>query len=290
MKRTAKPKPATLDLSYMRAATLLPGDLSSIRIMLVGCGGTGGWLAPSIARLARVLTDAGRSVDVFFIDHDKVEDTNIPRQNFCPAEIGYHKAVTLAARYSLAWNVEIGAIPDKFTLELFAKLARWDTLNLIIGGVDNAAARRIFAGCLTDNIKQPGRRKVWWLDCGNHEEAGQVLIGSAPRSTSGAFVGKGVCTQLPAPSLQMPDLLVPGKRETGADKLSCAEIALLNAQSLMVNQRVAAEAADMLLRFCTGKLTRMATYFDLASGTSKSVYITLEEVSKYHAKLKAKAA
>ncbi|MFE1745597.1 hypothetical protein [Coleofasciculus sp. H7-2] len=62
------------------------------------------------------------------------------------------------------------------------------------------------------------------------------------------------------------------------NNLSCAEMAVLNVQSDRVNVRVAAEAADNLKRF--------ATYFDLESGTARSVYITQQSV---WAALKSKA-
>jgi hypothetical protein len=51
-------------------------------------------------------------------------------------------------------------------------------------------------------------------------------------------------------------------------------MALLNSQSLSINQRVAAEAFDYLLQLTTGKLRRFATYFDLESGSGKSLYTT----------------
>jgi hypothetical protein len=53
-----------------------------LRLCLVGCGGTGSWLAPSVARIARLQRDQGREVEVAFYDHDHVEPKNIPRQHF----------------------------------------------------------------------------------------------------------------------------------------------------------------------------------------------------------------
>jgi hypothetical protein len=50
-------------------------------------------------------------------------------------------------------------------------------------------------------------------------------------------------------------------------------------QSESVNVRVAAEAADYLYRMAAGNLKRFATYFDLESGTARSIYITQQSVS-----------
>jgi hypothetical protein len=76
------------------------------------------------------------------------------------------------------------------------------------------------------------------------------------------------------PTVQQPDLLVPQLEEMENHTLSCEQLALLNSQSLSINQRVAAEAFDYLLQLTTKKLRRFATYFDLESGSARSLYTT----------------
>lgn len=272
--RKAKQQP--LDLSYARAATLMLPVYDRLRLVLVGCGGTGSWLAPSVARIARLQRDQGREVEVVFYDHDSVESKNIPRQNFCDAELGRNKAVTLAARFSAAWGVEIVAVPKRFT----GASAQIDhrALMILIGCVDNAAARREIAGRV-----RPSMEHVWWLDCGNDESSGQVIVGSMPEAEllASAFTPScKICKKLPAPSLVAPDLLEPKPEELLESKLSCAEIQVANAQSLAVNQMVAAVATDYLLRLVNGGLKRYGTWFDLGSGSMRSKYITAEEVAK----------
>jgi len=62
-------------------------------------------------------------------------------------------------------------------------------------------------------------------------------------------------------------------------RLSCAERTLANAQALVVNQRVAAEAGDFVWRLVVARnLKRFVTYFDCASGSSRSLYCTPREV------------
>src|SRR5690242_10750253 len=104
----------TLVLSYVQAVPLLLPQGKPFHLFLVGCGGSGSWLAPSLARLTRVLNDAGRRISLTFVDHDTVEEGNVPRQNFCYAEIGQFKAMALATRYSAAWGIEIRAITSPF--------------------------------------------------------------------------------------------------------------------------------------------------------------------------------
>jgi tRNA A37 threonylcarbamoyladenosine dehydratase len=86
-----------IDTSYARARKLAIGNSKELNLILVGCGGTGSWLAPSVVRAAKVLTEKiSVKVNVTFIDPDLVEEKNVYRQNFCLAEIGANKAETLA--------------------------------------------------------------------------------------------------------------------------------------------------------------------------------------------------
>jgi PRTRC genetic system ThiF family protein len=264
----------SIDLSYARAATLMIPVWDRLCLILVGCGGTGSWLAPSVARIARLQRDQGREVEVTFYDHDHVEPKNIPRQHFCDAELGRNKAVTLAARYSAAWGVEIAAVPKRFRSADFYQ--RSNALTILIGCVDNAAARQgIHRACL--------RADTWWIDCGNDESSGQVIVGSdsSVEDLEGSFTPScKICKRLPAPSLIAPDLLQPRPEELLASKLSCAEIQIANAQSLAVNQMVASLATDYLLRMLSGGLKKMGTWFDLSAGSMRSRYITADEVAR----------
>jgi PRTRC genetic system ThiF family protein len=269
-----------VDLSYVQAVPVLLPQNGRIHLMLVGAGGTGSWLAPSIARLTRLLNDAGRRVNLTFVDHDIVEAGNVPRQNFCYAEIGQHKAVALATRYSAAWSVEIRAITRPFTRDMVS--GHYNELVILIGCVDNAAARQELAETLSCRYRGSAHvPSTWWLDSGNAKECGQVLLGSEPKTETlrQAFQLGAACIALPSPALQHPELLKPLPEEIAGNNLSCEQLALLNAQSLMVNQRVAAEAADFALRLLTNSLTRFATYLDLPSGSARSKYITRESVA-----------
>ena len=268
-----------IDLSYAKAATLLLPETSSWRFVLIGCGGTGSWLAPSIARIACELREREKQVEIIFCDPDRVEEKNIPRQNFCRAEIGENKARTLAGRYAAAWGIEITAIPQPFET-----LSHFSGTTILIGCVDNAAGRKAIAKML--DMRRGDRH--WWLDCGNSDEAGQVLFGNAltPQAlaAAGQTTSRKICGALPAPSLVAPDLLVPRPEERLARRRSCAEVAAVNFQSLAINQQVAAIATDYLLRITGGGLKRFGTWFDLAAGSMRSRYNTPEELAGFQSK------
>jgi PRTRC genetic system ThiF family protein len=259
-----------IDLSYVNALRLLLPASETITLALVGCGGTGSWLAPTVARVARLLGEAQhKKVNLFFIDPDMVEPKNVYRQNFCDAEIGRNKADTLALRYGAAWGLDIRAIPERFS----PKMQIGNSLLILIGCVDNAAARREMAKAMS------GKARAWWLDCGNHRAAGQVLLGCGASRPENPFEFPGLCSWLPMPTIQHPELLEDAA-EDGPDLagMSCAEMALQDSQGLMVNQATAAQAGDYLVRMLiTQDLRKQATYLDLASGSVRSKYITKGE-------------
>ena len=265
----------TLDLSYANSlALLLPINPRTVQLVLVGCGGTGSWLAPHVARVARMLIDKfNRQVEVNFIDPDRVEEKNIYRQNFCMAEVGEYKAVTLARRCGQAWNLPILAHTCALSDAAGTKISTFD-LRVIAGCVDRASARR-------EIWKAAGYGNAWWLDCGNEKSSGQVLLGRGAVCTEDPFSFPGYCSWLPSPAIQHPDLLKdqPAPAETDVSSLSCADMALLNAQGLGVNPQIAATAGDYLWQMLVyGNLRRMATYLDLAAGSTRSTYITREAV------------
>jgi len=94
-----------LNLDYLHALSIAVPTAKTVNLVLVGCGGTGSWLAPTVVRVARLLREKFQTrVAVTFIDPDVIEPKNCYRQNFCEAEVGSNKAETLAFRFGLAWG------------------------------------------------------------------------------------------------------------------------------------------------------------------------------------------
>ena len=238
-------------------------------IVLVGCGGTGGFLAEAVCRLL-----LGRPAQLFLVDPDRVEPHNVARQAFDRIDVGRFKAQVLAERLARRFGREIGYSVLPYDLERHAQVFAGtpSRLNLLVGCVDNAAARRAIAATLDDRPWQYGyaqsARSAWWLDCGNGSNSGQVLLGNAtrPEGLRGAFLSTScVCRALPAPSLQRPDLLeAPPERQPAPD---CAAAVASGDQGPTINQVVAAIAAGYIEKLLAGTCFWMASYFDLDDGT-----------------------
>jgi len=285
-RRTTASAVNSLDLGFLNAATILTRLPKNdyINILLVGCGGTGSHLAPSIGSLLQGLKEVSIPARAFFIDDDHVEPGNVNRQLFCDAEVGKLKAATLAYRYGAAWGVDITAVIDRFKPSIIKKDDRYsDPLWIVVGCVDNAAARQQMARTLEQN--QPNEAPdVWWLDCGNHLEAGQVLLGSAlnQKQLRKAFPSKKICQALPAPSIQHPELLIAKREKLLTKRQSCAELVASNQQSRDINKRIAAEASDFLTRLIlTRDLKRFGCELNLAAGSMRSIYPTPETVKGF---------
>src|SRR5438270_1019183 len=71
-------------------------------IVLVGCGGTGGFVAESLCRLL-----IGREAALYLVDPDRVETVNVARQSFDLGDVGRFKAEALADRLSARFHREV---------------------------------------------------------------------------------------------------------------------------------------------------------------------------------------
>lgn len=222
---------------------------------------------------------------MLIVDPDMVENGNIPRSNFCFAEVGRYKAQTLAERVSTAWGIETSFSCEKFDPEKHLKSSTSDyrSLTIIVGCVDNYMARREMHRALDEFRGYGDASRVWWIDGGNGKASGQVLLGSTtkPLKTEQYFTGTSICRALPAPSLQHPDLLRPERIEAKGDA-SCPERVRLGEQGLNINQRVAIEMAEMLSSMLLQRnLKRFAVYFDFESGTGQSLFCTEYQLNSY---------
>jgi len=246
-------------------------------IVLVGCGGTGGFLADALCRLL-----IGRAATLTLVDPDVIEPHNVLRQNFARREVGQFKALALARRLAERYGREVCASVRPYDRETHAEcFAQPAALSLLIGAVDNAAARRALAATLAGGRWHGAYgyplQPIWWLDAGNGRNSGQVLLGNTtrPDELRDAFIpdgaGGGTCRALPAPSLQRPDLLEAPPQSEALPPLDCAEAIAQDEQGATVNQYVAALLAGYVEQLLAGRCRWMRTVFDLDSGLHAAV-------------------
>jgi hypothetical protein len=175
--------------------------------------------------------------------------------------VGRFKSQVLAERLARRFGREIGYSVLPYDHQVHAEVFGHapSRLALLVGAVDNAAARWAIAQTLDEHRwsggPAPARPRIWWLDAGNGRNSG---VPSA-----------GVCRALPAPSLQRPDLLdaPPAPEPQPQPPMDCAQAVARGDQGPTINAVVAAIAASYVEKLLAGTCHWMASYFDLDDGT-----------------------
>jgi len=243
-------------------------------IAIVGCGGTGGFVAEGVCRML-----GDKECRLILIDHDRVEPHNLMRQSFYEQDLGKFKSEALAERLSSLYGREIAYSVYPYTRqtvdEVFVRRHYRSGLDgIIIGCVDNPHARKAIA----DSERGWG----WWIDAGNGEHSGQVLIGNIGQPEhlkEGFHPGQETVERLPMPTLQQPDLLLPVPAPE-TQEMDCAEAVETNIQSPVINQAMASLVLEFLSRLLAGKLTWMGAYLDLEMGALRPVQAEPETVAR----------
>jgi PRTRC genetic system ThiF family protein len=267
-----------------------PRSLRAVRVTVVGCGGTGSHLIDALCGLLVDLEECRRGrvalpaaalgrypLSVRLVDPDRVEHRNIGRSAFAHYDVGCNKAEALAERYADAYGLPIEAHALPFSADQDVGPLPWGTVHLLVGCVDNAAARAEMHRAV-----EHGLATTWHLDAGNTRNAGQVFFGTVAHRAdlTGAFQpALGLCRALPAPALLRPGLLTLDAAEspdaprteagtrrppTGQD---CAARVLAREQSFAINRLVANSAFDLLHDLMVGELRHFAAYINREEGT-----------------------
>lgn len=226
-----------------------------VTVMVVGAGGTGSALLPRLMQLHHALLALGhpRGLHVIVYDDDTVSDANIGRQGFFPADVGQYKACVLINRLNQAWGTDWEGIPQRIN-----KSDRVGA-DIIIGCVDTRKARAAILGSMRND-------KAYYLDCGNMENQGQVVLGQI-----GNYRLMNRWNRLPSVADLFPDAVNP-ELDKGDDAPSCSVADALRKQSLVVNMAMATAAFNLLWTlFREGKLNYSGQFINLQTGMSMPI-------------------
>ena len=230
----------------------------SFSVTLVGCGGTGGFVAEGLCRILP------SHANLVLVDHDRVEERNLLRQCFARDDLGQFKSEVLARRLSKRFERAIS-----YTTMPVA-LLEIELPGLVIGCVDNGLARRDIEEAVKDKLCSPSGHAGWWVDAGNGDNYGQVLIGDAHRLNLCRPDGD-TYHFLPLPTIQRPDLLrqMPPARD-------CAAIA--EEQGPTINLAMAVLVIEVVRRIIAGTCHWMQLYLDMEAGMLIPVLATPETI------------
>jgi PRTRC genetic system ThiF family protein len=248
-------------------------------IMVVGAGGTGGYLVRDLARFIYALREKGdaRQFSLSLIDGDEVEAKNVLRQNFISRDIGKKKSDILAKRYAGTFGIEIQSVSEMADSNLLSLLHKNQDVrgqmiqNIVVGCVDNHNARRAMKQ-YSDN-----KRNVYWIDSGNETKSGQAVIGYG-RFRNGGGYGSRRAYNTPQRNtvFSLPNVvdLYPEIGDESQDvveetKVSCAEASIVDTQNIFVNMTAAGHVLSYIRQVVMGEpITINAIEFNIKGVTN----------------------
>ncbi len=215
--------------------------------VIVGTGGTGGYVAEGLARLLPALAQ------IILVDFDRVEERNLLRQNFRKEDIGKYKSQALAERLTMEFDRPVAYTTMNVETINFPRPA------VVIGCVDNGYARTAIAAAVVSNNFQ------WWIDAGNGNNFGQILVGN---NMAAEFHKElEIVTDLPLPSIQRPEILT----QAPLSQVACEE---QDTQGPTINQIMGAFTVETVRRLYSGTLTWMQLLIDMDKATTMPVLAT----------------
>lgn len=155
-----------------------------VTVNLIGGGGTGSQVLTNLARLDVTLRALGHpGLFVTLYDPDIVTEANIGRQLFGYSDLGLNKANCLITRINNFFGNDWKAVPALYPSNM--KDVRQEHLaNITITCTDNIKSRIDLWNVLKalpqynyTNYQTP----LYWLDFGNTQTSGQVVLGSIPK-------------------------------------------------------------------------------------------------------------
>jgi PRTRC genetic system ThiF family protein len=233
-----------------------------VHVHLAGVGGNGAQMAACLARLDIAMRALGHPHGLFVtaIDDDVVSEANVGRQMYSPADVGQLKAAVTIHRINLFYGLDWQCSPCK--IEQYWERCRGGgqrVADVLVSCVDSKAARRAMHEYVSGNP-----RYHYWLDLGNREFDGQVVLGQPPSVTDPV--------RLPCVTELFPELLADGEPEDALP--SCSLRLSLASQGLFVNDFAVRYASQLLYElFSQGRLANQGAIFNTHSLQSRPIAI-----------------
>jgi PRTRC genetic system ThiF family protein len=230
----------------------------TVNVVVVGAGGTGSALMSRLMQLHFAMKATGHpgGLHVTLYDDDIVSEANIGRQCFFPQDVGQYKATLIVNRLNQCWGSKWQAVPKKL------KKSDRVEADIIIGCVDSRKGRAAIVGAVSSY-------HCYYIDSGNSENSGQVVIGELVK-------GARKAVRLPHVADLFPDM-VKAELDAKDDKPSCSVAEALQKQSLVINNTMANEVFNLLwMLFHNGKLNYSGKFVNLETGVSRPIPLDTE--------------
>jgi PRTRC genetic system ThiF family protein len=238
-----------------------------VRVLVVGCGGTGSAVVAGLPYLHQSLVAHGHpgGLHVTVVDGDTISPANCVRQPFARSEIGLNKAIVLVNRLNLFWGLKWEAVPVHLKPGMFiSRSYSGDDLraHIVVGCVDTRAAR----ATIRDAVGK-WSTVSYLLDLGNEADTGQFILGEPLNERN-----RRSTLRLRTAVELYPEITDPSLDNYGEP--SCSAVEALERQSPFVNSTLAQHALALLARlFRYGEISYHGGFINLASGATSVLKI-----------------
>src|ERR1039458_9107288 len=238
-----------------------------VRVLVVGCGGTGSALVAGLPYLHQSLIAYGHpgGLHVTVVDGDTISPTNCIRQPFARSEIGLNKAIVLVNRLNLFWGLKWEALPVHLRSGTFiSRNYSGDDLraHIVMGCVDTRAARAVIRDAV-------GKWSTvsYLVDVGNNADSGQFILGEPLNERN-----RRSKLRLRTAVELYPEICDPNLDNDGEP--SCSSLEALERQEPFVNSTLAQYALALLARlFRYGEISYHGGFINVASGVTSMLRI-----------------
>lgn len=216
-------------------------------LIVIGSGGTGTYFLKEISRFLSSSNNAKDLVaSMTIIDGDTVEGKNLSRQCFTEQDIGLHKASVMAEvlnqSFGLNWRAYTEYITDISQIKKHCE----KNIPVIIGCVDNHAARLVCEGFFNSQTS------CIFFDAANEYEHGEVVYSY---KIENHLIG-------PLRSHYFPDILSGDLRSV--TDLSCEELNQSQPQHILTNMTAGLALCSAFCKLLHGTVEPGVTFFNSA--------------------------
>jgi PRTRC genetic system ThiF family protein len=235
----------------------------AVRVLVIGCGGSGSAIASGLPYLYQAMVVAGHpgGLDVTIMDGEIISPSNCVRQPFCSSEIGLSKAVVLVSRLNLFWGLNWTAVAEHLTSQTDIS-----DIDIVIGCVDTRAARQL----IQERVRESRSRVAYWLDLGNSSDSGQFVLGQPLNGRN-----RRSATRLRTAPELFPEIVDPSLDDDGIP--NCSALEALERQEPFINQVLAYHALALLTQlFRYGRLEHHAAFINVRESRVQPILINPE--------------
>lgn len=233
-----------------------------IIVNVIGAGGTGSKLITALMEMNHSLIELGHAgLFVRLWDDDIITNANLGRQRFAACETGLYKSIAIINHVNRWAGTNWKAETVKFEKDNVGRVPEEARASITISCVDNVQSRFEIADILNglNNDRAYSNRPRYWLDFGNSQYTGQVLL-----STIGAIQQPNSEKYEPVASLpfvteEFGELLKQSEHQD--DTPSCSLAEALEKQDLFINSSLVQIGCSLLWNLFRNGLTPYKGFF-----------------------------